>query len=355
MKTSKQFALTLLIALGSILSSQAQDQPIRPHIGPIDNNCDNPILPQFSEFNVDSDCRINLSVKVNGINPNPSLYSFEWKIRNLTTNQLFTFGPFNGDDSFTGHVFDEDATYQICATVKTLANSLCVETICLNLTVSGCEPTNPPVCEEEVESIWCNDYNGPLSGQYPIIVNSSVKLCNPFNHSASGTYSWNPAYFSGIQLAGGTFGNLPAGGSAVMPSQFALNADGNANPNGFYIPFKIKYVDNVTGAIQYVYLNPLVAPCGDDGGSGNQNHISTISLTETSIFPNPYRMGETLQFVSNESINEVTVYNAFGNLVGTFNAVNNKISLQDNLVEGIYFVKYKVNNTGVTKKLIVKN
>lgn len=352
MKTSKQLLLVLLITVGSIFSSQAQ---LRPAIGPIGGGggCDDPLIVQFAQTSVDSDCGIQYSVKLPEENMN--LFSYKWKVRNTATNETNYYGPFNGDHELFGdHVFDENGTYQICVTVREISNASCSKTICDMLTVSDCEDTPPPGCDEAITAIWCNDYNGPFSNLYPIIVNSSVKLCNPFSHSASGTFSWDPQYFAGIQLAGGTFGNLPAGSSDILPSQFALNANGNANPNGFYIPYKITYVDNVTGAVQVVTLNPLVAPCGDDGGVGNQTPTTGISLTETSIFPNPYQAGETLQIISKDTVGKVSIYNTFGNIVGQYNATNNKVSISENLTEGIYFVQYEVNNQTVSKQLIVK-
>lgn len=130
-------------------------------------------------------------------------------------------------------------------------------------TITVSQKPNGTLCTASIASIWCNEYN---SNGYNSIINTVVNVSNPFQNPAWVEASFNPAYLSGLQLAGGAY-SISAGATTTIPSQFAINAQNNF-PGGFYVPMRVRYTDLVTGQVCTVTLNPLVTSCG--GGLGNQ-------------------------------------------------------------------------------------
>ncbi|NOS94487.1 MAG: hypothetical protein HOP30_21445 [Cyclobacteriaceae bacterium] len=111
---------------------------------------------------------------------------------------------------------------------------------------------NTVTCNARINSIWCS----PGSAGYNAMINVDVFATNPFSNTASVLIQWDPANFTGFQVAGGLY-NLGPNATALLPSQFDINANINF-PSGFYVPIIVKYTDLVTNATCTVSLNPLV-------------------------------------------------------------------------------------------------
>lgn len=67
------------------------------------------------------------------------------------------------------------------------------------------------------------------------------------------------------------------------------------------------------------------------------------------IYPNP--VGDKLYIETDKLVEDVTIYNVMGNVVGKTAGVQQSIDVSD-LSEGVYFVKFRLNNGEVMKKFV---
>lgn len=211
-------------------------------------------------------------------------------------------------------------------------------------------------CSAEVIEIYCNSNNGPFEAQYPVRVNSRIRLFNPFNTSASVTFSWDPAFFSGNQLAGGVLNNFPANAVDTKSSQFVINANGTSdnNPTGFFVPLKVVYTNNVTGATCTVNLNPLLQPCDDDEGGELVVDGSNNQDTKSRIYPNPYSTGDKMTIESKNIIRTVELLDFNGTKISDYKLNDNQFIINENINTGVYFLKYLSNGNPKVKRFIIK-
>lgn len=110
-------------------------------------------------------------------------------------------------------------------------------------------------CTATIRQIYCS----PGTGGYNAMINVDVNATNPFPNLSSVLVQWDPNYFSGYQNAGGLY-NIVANSTALIPSQFSINASINSL-GGYYVPIIVKYTDLTTGQTCTVNLNPLLTDC----------------------------------------------------------------------------------------------
>ena len=162
------------------------------------------------------------------------------------------------------------------------------------------------------------------------VARTSTEIADNYNTELSGTESNLIGYYK-MDIS-----NSSCDIQDCSVSQFQGTRSGNAGQNN--LP---QFSDNIPAIID--------VECGSD--STCTLSVDEVALENFIIAPNPGKA-----FVSLIGVNivdtEITMYNALGARVNTFVLVNNNMDVS-NLAKGVYFIKIRLGNNEVTKKLIV--
>ena len=109
------------------------------------------------------------------------------------------------------------------------------------------------------------------------------------------------------------------------------------NPSKGYNYYRLKYVDF-------------------DGTSAESQviAISCERAEQIEIYPNPLTKGQPLKISSSEKIKNLSLYNAFGQLVYSNSQLNDLVELPDNLSSGFYSLNIEYETSYITRKLIIE-
>lgn len=157
---------------------------------------------------------------------------------------------------------------------------------------------------------------------------------------------------SSSPLAGGT---TSGGGSFVNGTSVTVTATPN---NGYSFNKWTENGSQVSTNSSYTFSisnnRNLVANFTQN--TSNIEEIDKSNLYSFSIFPNPMTTEITVK-LSNESIKEIKVYNILGEQLNSFTDLNTQEFLinTSSYLNGIYYIKVKLNNDLVLIKKVVKN
>ena len=263
------------------------------------------------------------------------------QIGNLSKLQSLSFW----DNDFTGNIPSE------------LGN-------CTSLTVLSLEDNqltgNIPASFSNLTAMFSFWVNGnKLSGDVPDIFAGWTDLFYFSIGNGNGTVNAHNDFTGSVDLSNNTALSLCWVDNTMISSLNVQNGNNTNIANGYFIAtnnpnLTCVFVDDATYSTTNWTNIDATSTFVETQAACDALYVNEISLEDAiNIYPNPAKDNITIANNSNNSIDQISIYNALGKMVYNTFTTQNSIDIS-NFNTGIYLVQFNSNKKTVTKKLIIQ-